>query len=297
VRVSSLPLVPIPGSLKTVIAADHQGVLAFGDSITNGGGELQWGVALQSWVQWLARSLGLPFTNYAVDGARVADVVTRQIPAHQQLNAVGEPRYQLGCLYIGVNDVRSPDWDPMSYERDLAAGLTYLHGLCDRVLTVMIPLDLGRPHTGAPVHQANSVIEQQAAHTGSLVLDLRDLRGRERSPNARLRCSAQTVSPRGCGRMHSRRPRTVPRPVPERPSPMPAGGFKRICWSGSLPGCTRAEATRRFGQLAQPAGARARGHPFKRPAPAARSTPRRVHPRPTPQTENVLSLDDRRSRR
>jgi lysophospholipase L1-like esterase len=165
--------------LKTVIAADHQGVLAFGDSITNGGGELQWGVALQSWVQWLARSLGLPFTNYAVDGARVADVVTRQIPAHQQLNAVGEPRYQLGCLYIGVNDVRSPDWDPMSYERDLAAGLTYLHGLCDRVLTVMIPLDLGRPHTGAPVHQANSVIEQQAAHTGSLVLDLRDLRGRE----------------------------------------------------------------------------------------------------------------------
>jgi len=48
------------------------GVLAFGDSITNGGGELQWGVALQSWALWVARGLGLPFTTYAVDGARFA---------------------------------------------------------------------------------------------------------------------------------------------------------------------------------------------------------------------------------
>ena len=48
------------------------GVLAFGDSITNGGGELQWGVALQSWALWVARGLGLPYTTYAVDGARAA---------------------------------------------------------------------------------------------------------------------------------------------------------------------------------------------------------------------------------
>ena len=40
-------------------AAARLGVLAFGDSITNGGGELQWGVALQSWAQWTARALGL----------------------------------------------------------------------------------------------------------------------------------------------------------------------------------------------------------------------------------------------
>ena len=51
------------------------GVLAFGDSITNGGGELQWGVALQSWALWVARGLGLPYTGYAVDGAGVRHVV------------------------------------------------------------------------------------------------------------------------------------------------------------------------------------------------------------------------------
>ena len=92
------------------------GVLAFGDSITNGGGELQWGVALQSWVQWVARGLGLPFTNYAVDGNRAVDVVHGQIPAFREQSADPEARYQLGCLYIGVNDVRAPDWDPASFD-------------------------------------------------------------------------------------------------------------------------------------------------------------------------------------
>ncbi len=168
-----------PGTVTFVTTADHQGVLAFGDSITNGGGELQWGVALQSWVQWLSRGLGLPFTNYAVDGARVSDVIERQIPAHQSLNAVGEPRYQLGCLYIGVNDVRSLEWDAASYERDLTQALSYLHGLCERVLTVLIPLDLGRPRAGAKVRDANAAIERQAKQTNSLLLDLRDFAGRE----------------------------------------------------------------------------------------------------------------------
>jgi len=168
-----------PGTVTSVTAADHQGVLAFGDSITNGGGELQWGVALQSWVQWLSRGLGLPFTNYAADGARAADVITRQIPAHQRLNAVQQPRYELGCLYIGVNDVRAADWDPTHFERDFSSALAYLHGLCDRVLTVTIPEDLGRPRAGDPVQAANTVIERQVTKAGSLLLDLRDFRGRE----------------------------------------------------------------------------------------------------------------------
>ncbi len=176
-RPTSLQFDPEPRSLPQI--TDHQGVLAFGDSITNGGGELQWGVALQSWAQWLSRALGLPFTNYAVDGARAGDVVHQQIPAHKHLNAAEEPRYQLGCLYIGVNDVRSADWDPAGYERDVASALAYLHGLCERVLTVTIPLDLGRPPVGATVEAANAVIERQAAQTGSLVLDLRDFKGRE----------------------------------------------------------------------------------------------------------------------
>ena len=102
------------------MSACRLGVLALGDSITNGGGELQWGVALQSWALWLARGLGLPYSPHAVDGARVEDVLRAQVPA------VGDGRYDLGCLYIGVNDVRALDWDRERFERGHSEVLAFL---------------------------------------------------------------------------------------------------------------------------------------------------------------------------
>jgi lysophospholipase L1-like esterase len=143
------------------------GVLAFGDSITNGGGELQWGVALQSWALWVARGLGLPFTGYAVDGAFATDVVNRQIPAFRARTAAPDARYDLGCLYIGVNDVRAPGFDPAAFAADHATALACLRERCDRVLCVALPEDLGRPR--ADVRAANHVV----LGGGALLLDLR----------------------------------------------------------------------------------------------------------------------------
>jgi lysophospholipase L1-like esterase len=146
------------------------GLLAFGDSITNGGGELQWGVALQSWALWLARALGLPFTSYARDGATVQDVVGEQLPAARQRS---DARYDVGCLYIGVNDVRGLNWDAARFEVDFRQALRFLAERCDRVLTLTVPLDLGRPRAGTKVGELNAVIERVAAETGARVLDLR----------------------------------------------------------------------------------------------------------------------------
>src|SRR5947209_7981622 len=84
----------------TAESACRLGVLAFGDSITNGGGELQWGVALQSWAQWTARGMGLPFTSFAADGATAEHVVARQIPAFLETAAHPDARYEVGCIYI-----------------------------------------------------------------------------------------------------------------------------------------------------------------------------------------------------
>ena len=154
-------------------AAPRFGVLAFGDSITNGGGELQWGVALQSWALWVARGLGLPFTGYAADGARVHDVVGEQIRAAEQRSPRPDARYDLGCLYIGVNDVRGVDWDAERFETDLRQAMAFLCARCDRVVTVTAPLDLGRPRAGAKVRDLNAAIERVAAERRALVLDLR----------------------------------------------------------------------------------------------------------------------------
>jgi lysophospholipase L1-like esterase len=156
------------------------GVLAFGDSITNGGGELQWGVALQSWALWTARGLGVPYTGCAVDGATAADVVVDQVPRFLAGTAAPEARYDVGCLYAGVNDVRRPGWDVRAYERDLRTALAFLRERCDRVLVCTIPLDLGRPRARARMAEANAAIERAAADARALVVDLRDFGARNR---------------------------------------------------------------------------------------------------------------------
>jgi lysophospholipase L1-like esterase len=154
------------------------GLLAFGDSITNGGGELQWGVALQSWALWTARALGLPYTGYAVDAARVTDVLTQQIPAFERRAHRPEARYDVGCLYIGVNDVRGLDWDARAFAADYDRALRFLRDRCDRVVTLTAPLRLGYPPAGPKVAELNAVVRASAAGVGALVVDLSNFAAR-----------------------------------------------------------------------------------------------------------------------
>jgi lysophospholipase L1-like esterase len=169
-------------------------VLAFGDSITNGGGELQWGIALQSWALWVARALGLPFTSYAMDGARVGDLVGAQIPAFMQHGARPDARYELGCLYIGVNDVRSPDWSAPQFERDFTAALLFLVARCDRVLTVTAPLKLGVPPAQGKVQELDDIVQRVARAHAALVVE-------QRSLNARNLVMADRVHPTALGQI------------------------------------------------------------------------------------------------
>jgi len=160
-------------------ATPRLGVLAFGDSITNGGGELQWGVALQSWALWTARALGLAFTSFAVDGARVEDVVERQLPAAREWSAHPDARYDLGALHIGANDVRALDWDADAYAAHLTTVVDHLAERCDRVVLLTIPLDLGRPRPDRTrIDSANAGLEREAARVGATLVDLRGFRGR-----------------------------------------------------------------------------------------------------------------------
>jgi lysophospholipase L1-like esterase len=157
----------------------HQGVLAFGDSITNGGGELQWGVALQSWALWTARGLGLPYTPYAVDGATAQDVAIEQVPAFQRINADPAANFDLGCLYVGTNDVRRPSFEPGKFSEHINVTLSFLRDRCERLLVPTIPLDMGRPRNPELIERTNRLLEAAAEAHGALVLDLRSFGGRE----------------------------------------------------------------------------------------------------------------------
>jgi lysophospholipase L1-like esterase len=163
------------------------GLVALGDSITNGGGELQWGVALQSWALWVARGLGLPFTGHAVDGARAADLAAAQVAAVRERDL----RYDLGCLYIGVNDVRAPGYDGEAFGRHVATAVDALTERCDRVLVATIPCKLGRPR--APLAHIEDANRRIAAHA-PLLLDLRDF-------GARNQVMADRVHPTAFGQV------------------------------------------------------------------------------------------------
>ena len=112
----------------------------------------------------------MPYSGFAVDGARAADVAGAQVTAWRAV--AGDARYDVGCFYVGVNDVRAGDWAPDVFAADHERVLAALGERCDRVLAVLLPLDLGRPRAAA-VEQANALIEASAARRGALLLDLR----------------------------------------------------------------------------------------------------------------------------
>jgi lysophospholipase L1-like esterase len=147
-----------------------RGLVALGDSITNGHGEPALGVHPQSWAQWLAEALELPFTKLAVDGAQAADVLRDQVP---RLRAP----YDLACVYAGVNDVRSLDFDAAVYERDLRAIAAAAGAAADRLALCTLPTDLGRPRAAPKPAAASAIVRRVAGDLGATVVALDDLAG------------------------------------------------------------------------------------------------------------------------
>jgi lysophospholipase L1-like esterase len=147
-----------------------RGLVALGDSITNGHGEPALGVHPQSWAQWLAEALELPFTKLAADGALAADVLREQVPRLRG-------PYDVACVYAGVNDVRVPGFDAGAYERDLHAIAASVAEASARVALCTIPLDLGRPRAAPKPRAAGAVVRRVAREVGAVVVDLDDLTG------------------------------------------------------------------------------------------------------------------------
>jgi lysophospholipase L1-like esterase len=149
----------------------RRGLVAVGDSITNGEGQSMLGVRCQSWAQWLAGALELPYTGLAENGATAASARAGQVPRLRG-------PYDLGVVYLGVNDVRVPSFDVDPFGASLDGVLDAVGAASDRTLVATIPLDLGRPP--APPERiagANREIVRSAAERGVAVVDLSDLRG------------------------------------------------------------------------------------------------------------------------
>jgi hypothetical protein len=147
-----------------------RGLVALGDSITNGHGEPALGVHPQSWAQWVAEVLDLPFTKLAVDGAMTGDVLREQVPRLRG-------PYDVGCVYAGVNDVRAPGFDAAVYEHDLRAIAAAVAAASERVALCTLPADLGRPRAEPKPRAASGIVRYVAGEVGAAVVELEDLAG------------------------------------------------------------------------------------------------------------------------
>ena len=153
---------------------------------------------MQSWAQWLAEALGLPFTKLARDGARARDVLAEQVPR------LAGP-YDVACLYVGVNDARSvrlgrrrPTARPCA--RPPPRWPHAASGCC----CARCPSDLGRPRA-APKPRAASAIVRAVAR-----------RARRRARRARRPRRPAWLLPR---RRAPHRPRASSRSPTARPAP------------------------------------------------------------------------------
>jgi lysophospholipase L1-like esterase len=150
-----------------------RGVLAIGDSITRGGGRPMLGLQMQSWALWLAEALELPYTCLAVNGARAADALGRQVPRLQGT-------YDLGCVYLGVNDVRFGDFDFAAFAEPLREVLAAARAHCGMLVLVALPPAIGIPPAPArTIGEANAEIARLAQEHGAVLVTLETLAGPE----------------------------------------------------------------------------------------------------------------------
>ncbi|HEX3511454.1 MAG TPA: GDSL-type esterase/lipase family protein [Solirubrobacteraceae bacterium] len=150
-----------------------RGLVAIGDSITRGAGEAMLGLRMQSWALWLAEALELPYTCLARDGARAADALATQVPRLRG-------PYDLGCVYLGVNDVRSPDFEPAAFADALREVLAAVAESCSALLLIALPRAIGVPPAPASaIATANEEIARRVQEHGAALVQLGPLAGPE----------------------------------------------------------------------------------------------------------------------
>lgn len=146
-------------------------LLAVGDSITAIDPDVRDdpGVPYRPWAVWVGEALGLDVRLIAQPGATAPDLLPTlgTVPLH----------VDVAVVYLGVNDVRSPDWDPDRFVTAYRTVLSRVAASAARLVVCTVPLDLGRPPAGAKVPACNGLLASAAANAGADVCRLDDMAG------------------------------------------------------------------------------------------------------------------------
>jgi lysophospholipase L1-like esterase len=159
--------------------------VAIGDSLTAGRGDEGRDGRPVGWAQRLADILSVrtaercSFTNLAVDGATVHEVLSKQLPA------VAARKPDLVSVTVGVHDIRRREFDELSFKADLGQLFEALAATQATLLTCTLP-DLTVIMSLSPeLHEivrermrlASDIIREQAESYGAVCLDAWSLPG------------------------------------------------------------------------------------------------------------------------
>lgn len=153
---------------------------ALGDSFVEGRGDPDLTGPFYGWVPRLAELLGIARRSVLNLGTHQA---TTQHVAEQQLPAVLANKPPMIGVIVGVNDLVS-DYDPVRFRQNLATIYSSLRGLDTTVFTATypdIPKNLAVPDVFRGLlrqrfAEANSVLREITAATGTLCLDVTAIR-------------------------------------------------------------------------------------------------------------------------
>jgi lysophospholipase L1-like esterase len=161
---------------------------ALGDSLTEGVGDPDRRGGLRGWADRLAEAMAMAEPNLAY-----VNLARRGLPAGEVLRAQLEPalafRPDLASVLVGMNDLLEPRFDPVGFERELAAIVGPLRNRGALVLTATFPdVTLFSPlpkrflaGIRARLHAASEAVRSVTKRHDALLLDLEAL------PEARQR--------------------------------------------------------------------------------------------------------------
>ena len=126
---------------------------------------------MQSWAQWLAEALALPFTKLARDGALRARRADRADPA--------PGRALRRRLPLRRGQRRALNWTgtPAATSKALRASAAALAACSERLLLCTLPADLGRPRAAPKPRAASAIVRSVAVDHGAALAELDDLAG------------------------------------------------------------------------------------------------------------------------
>jgi len=172
---------PPSRSLPSGAERSYVRFVALGDSATRGVGDPAHDGSWRGWARILSDGIAeahdVSFSNLAVPGATIAEVVRNQLP-----RALGH-RAHLAALIVGLNDTMRATWEPRELRANLFACAEALtaHGAVlmtvrfhDHVRILRLPRPLARTMSHR-IEELNEILDEVHEAYGGLRVDLSEL--------------------------------------------------------------------------------------------------------------------------